>query len=90
MKVRAALDRAGLAGDRAAGDADLIAGGRDVGDADREMAERAADLVVRDAVVLGQLDLGLLGIRAVADERERVFLLGPLGLRSSVMPITPV
>src|SRR5450755_4521674 len=75
---RSALDGTCLARDGAAAAADLLAGGLHVGDADRQVAERGADLVARHAVVVRQLDLGLLRVGAVADEGERIFLLGSL------------
>jgi hypothetical protein len=73
-----------LARDLAAGRAHAVAHRRDVRHAQREVAERGADLVVGDAVVVGQLDLGrahlaVAVVGAVAEEGERVLLLGPIG-----------
>src|SRR5262249_15011764 len=80
---RAALDRPRLARDRAAEllrlAAHLLASGRDVGHADRDVAVAAAQLVPVDAVVVGELDLGVLGIGAVAEERKVVLLFGSIG-----------
>src|SRR6185369_15763529 len=50
-----------------------------VGHAERDVPEGGAQVVAIDAVVVGQFDFGMLGIVAVADERQRVLLLGPLG-----------
>src|SRR5262249_25026805 len=74
----AALDRAGLARDGAAPGAHAFADGGDVGRADREVAEGGAEFVGIDAVVVGQLDLGAVGARAVAEEGELVLLLRPV------------
>jgi 2-dehydro-3-deoxyphosphogluconate aldolase/(4S)-4-hydroxy-2-oxoglutarate aldolase len=76
---RSALHRPGLARHRAAAGADPVAGRLGVGDADGDVAEGGAEVVLADAVVVGELDLGLLRIRAVADEGQRVLLLRPLG-----------
>ena len=48
------------------------------------MAERRALLVVVDAVVVGQLDLGLARVAAIAHEGQVVLLLGPQRLAQQV------
>src|SRR4051812_44327498 len=72
----AVLHRARLAGDLATRRADAIADGVDVVDAERDMAVRRADLVGLDAPVERQLDLRLLRISRVAEEREGELSLG--------------
>ena len=57
-------------------------------DTDRDVEVRAAHLVARDALVVGQLDLDLCRVGYVAPEGERVNLLGPLGL--VVLPSLPI
>ena len=82
----AALDGAGFAADAAAQGGGLgahgVTDGRRVVDAQGDVAVSGAQLVVIDAVIVGQLDFGVLGVAPVAEEGEGVLLLGPYVLNS--------
>src|SRR5665647_1231461 len=71
----AALDRAGFARDVAASRFDLFASRINVRHAQRDMTVGGAHLVVIGAVVPGQFDFGMLGVVAIADKSQAVFVL---------------
>src|SRR5438477_1224425 len=75
----AALDRSRLARHLAAGRAHLVARLLHVRYADRDVAEGAAKLVLVDAVVIGELEHRGAAFIVVADEGERILLLGAVG-----------
>ena len=73
------LDRPRLARHGAARIAHLLAGGRHVGHADGHVAEAGAELIVIDAVVVGELEHGVLGLVSIPHEGQCVLLIGPVG-----------
>src|SRR5437016_2853224 len=75
----AAFHRAGLARDLAALALYPLAGFLDIGHFDRDVTEGRAEIVPLDAVVVGELEHGAALFAVVADESERVLLLGPVG-----------
>jgi hypothetical protein len=66
----AVLHRPGLAHHLAAAALDPGAGGVGIVDLDRDVAEAGAEVVAFRAPVVGELDHGAFGFRAVADEGE--------------------
>ena len=88
---RAALDRTGFARDLAALGSHRGAGGGRVGHRDRDVAERGAELVAIDAVVVRELDFRAVGIvRRSRRTRAVYFCSGRSVVRSSCMPSTSV
>src|SRR5206468_670801 len=75
----AALHRSGLARHPSAVAAHFLAGRFDVRHADRHVAERGAELVALDAVVVGELEHGGALLVVIADEGERILLLRAIG-----------
>src|SRR5207253_3231493 len=75
----AAFDGPGFTRDGAAFGTHRIACGSGVVDLDGDVTERAAEVVAIHAVVVRELEHGRVGFVAVADERQRVLLLGPVG-----------
>src|SRR2546421_7276667 len=65
-----ALDGSRLASDRAALGTHRAARCRGVGNLDRNVSESGSQIVFIDAVVVGQLQHGVLGLVAVTDERQ--------------------
>ena len=63
---------------------DLLAGGIGVGDAQGDVPVRAAQVIGLDAMVVGQLDFGVIRVVAVTDERQRIFV----GILSTLAPST--
>ena len=59
--------------------AHALAGGGHVRHTDRDMAEGGAELVALDAVVVGELEHRRALLVVVADEGERILLLGAIG-----------
>ena len=71
----AAFDGPGLARHIAATLLDLVACPVHVAHAKGDVTKRTAHVVTVHTVVVGQLNLRMLGVVAVADERQRVFVL---------------
>src|SRR5205085_1101753 len=76
---RATFYRSGLARHPAAVGAHAFAGLFYVGHADRDMAEGVAELIALDAIVIGELEHRGALLVVVADEGERILLLGTVG-----------
>ena len=76
----AAFDRSRFPRNVAALRLDVRAGFGDVLDRDRDMAVGGADIVFVDSVVVGQFQFRVLRICAIADEGERIFLVGTVGI----------
>ncbi len=72
-------DRAGLAGDLATGCLDACAGRGGIVHAQSDVAVGGAQVVVIDAVVVGQLEFGLRRVGLEAEKGQAVFLLGAVG-----------
>src|SRR5690606_13502049 len=83
---RAVLHGPGLADDLVAERADLLARSSDVVRPDRDVAEGVAELVLRAAPVVRELDDGVRGLVAVTDETEGEFPLGVLLLTEDLHP----